>query len=156
METQTLEIRPRNLTAPAQVVPVEQAVKSLVQIRSDQRAWAAEKEKRDRELAEANRRAVELQDEHARLRKVVADLLSEIAHAEHDLRLHAERIPVLERELEHFWTSGTVPHDHIHELQWRTVIFERLPAWLAQRKEKLPDAVAALSAFEKTHLQSKK
>jgi hypothetical protein len=156
METQTIEIRPKSRTSAAEVVPVERALKSLVQLRAEERAWQLEKEKKDRELLEANRRELEKADEHDRLKKVVAVLLTDLATYEGQYKEHAERLPILDRELAHQCAANNRPHDHIFELNWRKILYERLPDWIKSSKAALAEAVANLQKFEALHLNLKK
>jgi chromosome segregation ATPase len=152
----TIEVRPRSKTAPPQLIPVAEAVVELRDVREMNAKLTAEIADRQAELEKANRVAIELQDRYADLKATRARLLDECRHAEFDVPFHAERIAVLEQQVEHLWAAGNDPVDHIRELQWRAVLVERLPAWLKARRAALVKADGEIVEFEKIHLLPKK
>lgn len=151
MET-TIEVRPRSKTSNPQIVEAAAAVSALSKVRNDERAWALEKERKERELAAANLRAIELQDELDRLKKARADCQKEISRHLSGQEEINKRIADLEGQKNHIWKAGGEPLEHALKLAQLRELIRDVPKLLAEAEEQIPRLDAEIAAFEKKHV----
>lgn len=149
---ETTLVRPRNKTADPQLVEADAAVSVLRQVRNDERAWEVEKERRDRELAAANVRALEIQDQFDQLKQARADWQKKKSRHLSGQAFLNDRIAVLEGEMQHLWSAGGEPRDHALELVWRRELLKDVPKWLTEADEQIAKLDAEIAAFEKKHV----